>query len=168
MRPRPFGRGIVVMQAVRIRIDRASMRPRPFGRGIPHPARGAGGIPGASMRPRPFGRGITGRPGGSLAQLSASMRPRPFGRGIAPWPPRASDCAPRFNEAATFRPRNPRYSPARPPGGISFNEAATFRPRNRETLADVPGPLRASMRPRPFGRGIADAAPEQPKKGKLQ
>ena len=39
-----------------------------------------------------------------------------------------------------------------------FNEAATFRPRNRRrSLRQAASYRRASMRPRPFGRGITDA-----------
>ena len=112
------------------------------------------------------------------------MRPRPFGRGIARHA-RSTGCISGFNEAATFRPRNSMRPRPRPRINLGFNEAATFRPRNVDTVILcrrarpgfneaatfrprnlAPGPGvdlsgMASMRPRPFGRGMPGPASAQ-------
>ena len=85
------------------------------------------------------------------------MRPRPFGRGIAPTPPARMEFPIPFNEAATFRPRNPTSRLSRSTALSSFNEAATFRPRNRRGLlrraaAGRPFNEAATFRPRNPGR----------------
>ena len=87
------------------------------------------------------------------------MRPRPFGRGICSASGSGSIHRSCFNEASTFRSRNRRSRAAPPPdprGG--FNEASTFRSRNLRRRSLLHPLARASMRPRPFGRGIEAAS----------
>ena len=158
MGPRRFGRGDIFLHP-QLRVRAASMGPRPFGRGdLNSPAN-------QQQRYRlQWGRGL------SAAETSA----RRDGRATR-------KC---FNGAAAFRPRRlgrRTQSPTRNPG---FNGAAAFRPRRRtnkrsvraaetlqwgrglsaaETRPDYQKLYgdRASMGPRPFGRG--DIAPRRPR-----
>mgnify|MGYP007126062961 CR=1 FL=1 len=83
------------------------------------------------------------------------MRPRPFGRGIEQAVDAVADRGLAFNEASTFRSRNP----ARPERR-RLNQRPSMRPRPFGRGITHPlGGRRAdhalpSMRPRPFGRGI--------------
>ena len=109
----------------------------------------------ASMRPRPSGRGDGPDFGQSGQTRLASMRPRPSGRGdsrLASHTMASNACG--FNEAATKRSR--RYEGAARLDWLAarFNEAATKRSRRLGREGDRFLFLgRASMRPRPSGRG---------------
>ena len=128
---------------------------------------------------RPRGRGIVPRSREGEADIKASMGPRPRGRGIptSRWPP--SGAGKSFNGAATARSRNFEWllfgwrradklqwgrdravaeltMDAWDHGAVPrFNGAATARSRNYRTIQRRSGLLRASMGPRPRGRGIA-------------
>ena len=87
------------------------------------------------------------------------MRPRPFGRGISHARWRAWSIFSRFNEAATFRPRNRRADVRL---GAAHDASMRPRPFGRGIAARDGHVLDlglASMRPRPFGRGIPPLAP---------
>ena len=80
------------------------------------------------------------------------MGPRPFGRGRALLRTDGVEGF-RFNGAAAFRPRK---GPRRKGTGrqaSSFNGAAAFRPRKARPRRTPPLAGKASMGPRPFGRG---------------
>src|SRR5579884_2586802 len=98
-------------------------------------------------------------------RVRASMGPRPIGRGNSPKPGRRAVQLVRFNGAATDRSRK---FPPPPPRArkrfFSFNGAATDRSRKFEyrDLYELFG--KASMGPRPIGRG--NLAPHNPNKRK--
>ena len=144
----------------------------------------------ASMGPRPFGRGRRQALEDPLAGIRASMGPRPFGRGRLP----ADTAYLRWNglqwgrdlsvaEGTRMTENIGEYAQlqwgrdlsvaegcawarARMVGVCRFNGAATFRSRKADA-ARAPFRLcvRASMGPRPFGRGRMEparlAAPRQ-------
>ena len=113
------------------------------------------------------------------AMYRASMGPRPFGRGMTRLEISISCPLRGFNGAATFRSRNVTFGDVKRISAKRFNGAATFRSRNVESHGDgevsaarlqwgrdlsvaewqVAGPnaarARASMGPRPFGRGMS-------------
>ena len=190
MRPRPFGRGIwsrtwSTSDRERSFNEASTFRSR---------NRGRWSLPGvrrrASMRPRPFGRGIWVRfwKGGVFGQgfneastfrsrnpwllLGIGPRERSFNeastfrsrnRLLVAGGHRNSRRS--FNEASTFRSRNPTTRAPRDPRRGGFNEASTFRSRNQgERLLVEQLRAAASMRPRPFGRGIVPVSnePEPP------
>ena len=149
----------------------ATFRPRKV---LRVPAR-AGNNP-ASMGPRPFGRGRAQRLRPGQHSPDASMGPRPFGRGRRAGAPCGVTRTCSFNGAATFRPRKGSASTSGRGSQSGFNGAATFRPRKvaldrvlsaqgiqlqwgRDLSAaegaqpEPDGAPRASMGPRPFGRG---------------
>ena len=135
MRPRPGGRGELVITDNQRTVTTASMRPRPGGRGerasIASPTDGMT----ASMRPRPGGRGEVSDGGDMAASSWASMRPRPGGRGE---PGQVRQVA-----AATQPSMRPR------PGG----HGERLRLHRLQRVG-----FRPSMRPRPGGRGERSSA----------
>ena len=109
--------------------------------------------PHASMRPRPRGRGIH-KPGlKDTGKNTASMRPRPRGRGILDdyWD---AERLQSFNEATTARSWNSCHHAPRTIDQTRFNEATTARSWNWGDRVGLVRQVRASMRPRPRGRGI--------------
>ena len=156
----------------------ASMRPRPGGRGEPATRRGGHDPAAASMRPRPGGRGERWNAGTAWRRHWASMRPRPGGRGELQLRTARRTWTSRFNAATTRRPwrdGGPACSHGR---RRSFNAATTRRPwrgtaelakhapsaelqcghdpeavENPRPASDRHQQRRASMRPRPGGRG---------------
>ena len=206
MGPRPFGRGRRGTDRSRARRRTASMGPRPFGRGriaiSPRAGPAADSFNGAAtfrsrkasyaaevqkeIRALQWGRDLsvaegmrilaTGRP-----PIPASMGPRPFGRG-RPACPACRRLVARFNGAATFRSRkvywpDTMFSVARllqwgrdlsvaegvcicHHGRAHHKASMGPRPFGRGRLedAEVAGVmLQASMGPRPFGRGRREA-----------
>ncbi len=107
------------------------------------------------MRPRPEGRGELAGRLPDRSDAAASMRPRPEGRGERP------ACSygraiPRqcFNAATTRRPWRTRLVVVASNSNHCFNAATTRRPwRTTGRGDDSPAAERASMRPRPEGRG---------------
>ena len=82
MGPRPDGRGTIALQALSLVVSKASMGPRPDGRGTYERVRPNARYSGASMGPRPDGRGTRHAAHQRLCpHAPASMGPRPDGRG---------------------------------------------------------------------------------------
>ena len=175
MRPRPGGRGEPASCGLGwSRRTTASMRPRPGGRGE-SPVRQYGRRRSlASMRPRPGGRGehAAGAASGayrlqcghdpeaveshrglpdvaSMAScFNAATTRRPWRAASLP----TSTMRSRFNAATTRRPWRARADGART-YTTRFNAATTRRPWRTARWHGVPRRHRASMRPRPGGRG---------------
>ena len=142
----------------------------------------------ASMRPRPEGRGERDRkPPPDIMARGASMRPRPEGRGERRVPLAMVLPGYSFNAATTRRPWRTRTNRPAPPASGRFNAATTRRPwrtrradavdclvarlqcghdpkavENGQMASRVNRGRRASMRPRPEGRG----EPRQPRVGR--
>ena len=156
MGPRPLGRGI------RFASSRTSRRTRlQWGHDLSVVESHANlehrthGEP-ASMGPRPLGRGIDDQQVAGRGAGQASMGPRPLGRGISATGARHGEDLSSFNGATTSRSWNPAGGAARPGRlGLRFNGATTSRSWNRDVRRHDVGRNRASMGPRPLGRGIS-------------
>src|SRR5581483_11357649 len=153
MRPRPIGRGIDDNHSAAFHDTPASMRPRPIGRGIAsssHPR----------MRFRSFNEAAADRPRNPWTGEGASAPQHHFNEAAADRPRNPNSVTvPRratryFNEAAADRPRNHNALSKLENSIMHFNEAAADRPRNRRQRKLRHIAPRASMRPRPIGRGI--------------
>ena len=129
------------------------MGPRPFGRGRDKANIGKFGHRCASMGPRPFGRGRL-----VYAEAATTAPKLQWGRDLsvaeggraATWPVSVFS----FNGAATFRSRKGQRQRRAWQNASCFNGAATFRSRKaRPRRHAASGRQRASMGPRPFGRG---------------
>ena len=132
------------------------MRPRPEGRGEPRPAKACTRpATTASMRPRPEGRGEPPRQRPMQPAQGASMRPRPEGRGE----PRQSNyrCYPPTKLQCGHDPKAVENSQRCLTSCCtfqSFNAATTRRPwRTSSWRNNADEHTKASMRPRPEGRG---------------
>ena len=181
MGPRPLGRGRQPGRHTRRIRPAASMGPRPLGRGRPSTSRSQGPSPRRQWgRDLSAAEGGRPRPNPRVA-APASMGPRPLGRGRASWTAPSRPRPSRVNGAATSRPRKvcsifispypnllsvngaatsrPRKAsrPGRPSiRAHSVNGAATSRPRKVACLLfRGAAPFKASMGPRPLGRGRA-------------
>ena len=163
MRPRPEGRGerrrLTDMRScpTRLQCGHDPKAVENLGRPVAHRPSSAG----ASMRPRPEGRGeqrdadVPGSP-----TRRASMRPRPEGRG------EPHDSRPRsyrqhgFNAATTRRPwrtARRRASPVDVASKLQCGHDPKAVENARTPAASSTASSRASMRPRPGGRGERDA-----------
>ena len=116
---------------------------------------GARVVRGASMGPRPIGRGNHRAGADTHRRRRASMGPRPIGRGNSAAGDAGALVPRRFNGAATDRSRKCGGARRRAPGRCGFNGAATDRSRKFEDLHRIDVVRRASMGPRPIGRGNA-------------
>ena len=176
MGPRPCGRGRGTCPRRRAGRGVASMGPRPCGRGRRHSfehANAVGGFNGATaLRPwkEEYKRGIGNCPNsfnGATAlrpwkvedadyvheQHFASMGPRPCGRGRADVLEGVGRPAFGFNGATALRPWKVGVLERPPSDPSGFNGATALRPWKVGVDADEQLGDRASMGPRPCGRG---------------
>ena len=132
---------------------RASMRPRPGGRGE-QPAVALEATPMAVLQCGHDPEAVENcTREDRLESPSASMRPRPGGRGEASAGTASTPASPGFNAATTRRPWRVRRRRPRPLQGPGLQCGHDPEAVERRRRAWRPRPSRASMRPRPGGRG---------------
>ena len=130
------------------------MGPRPFGRGRHRRYPRRPSRIRASMGPRPFGRGRVWCGYHAAPCIQASMGPRPFGRGRCRGPCLQLAGARRFNGAATFRSRKARIAEFLVHTCGTLQWGRDLSVAEGQPARDIfPATQRASMGPRPFGRG---------------
>gem|GEM_PF-899588 len=170
MGPRPLGRGIKSMlppvarskMALQWGHDLSVVESRAVVTEMPRNVK-------ASMGPRPLGRGIPRRENSSAPWADASMGSRPLGRGInLPLRIRSNSSKLQWGHDLSVVESTGPGSPPR--STTSFNGATTSRSWNHVKCTRRPCTAgRASMGPRPLGRGIWEAIiPVKIAKDKLQ